>query len=44
MSYIYIFDFGDMVKVGQSIKPANRRKEIEKENGKIGRASCRERV
>lgn len=33
MSYVYVFDFGDMVKVGISKRPLERLKEIEKGNG-----------
>ena len=33
MSYVYVFDFGDMVKVGVSIHPLQRLREIQKANG-----------
>lgn len=33
MTYVYVFDFGDMVKVGTSKRPLARLKEIEKGNG-----------
>lgn len=31
--YVYVFDFGDMVKIGVSMKPLTRLKQLEKENG-----------
>lgn len=33
MNYVYVFDFGDMVKIGQSKRPLDRLKEIERGNG-----------
>ena len=33
MSYVYVFDFGDMVKIGESKRPLERLKVLEKGNG-----------
>lgn len=33
MSYVYVFDFGDMVKVGISQKPSVRLRDLEEGNG-----------
>lgn len=33
MSYVYVFDFGDMVKVGVSVRPLQRLRELQRANG-----------